>query len=380
MNDHARILVVDDEPSMLQYLRTVLEAGSYQVETVQTGSEALLRVQKEPAPDVVLLDVLIPDLDGLKTLEMLKKARPHIKVVMLSCTTDPRKVVQAIRLGAVDYLTKPFQLDDLEAVLQHSLTLEAAPLETSEVETKIEELGDDLCFIGASSAMRKIRAQVEQMAAVNVPVLILGESGTGKEIVARLIHQISPRASRTFLKVNCAALPADLLESELFGYEVGAFTGASRAKPGKFELSDKGTIFLDEIAEMPPTLQAKLLHVLQDGEFMRLGGQHRIKVDVRVLAATNIDVHHALETKMLREDLYYRLSGFIINLPPLRERPEDILLLVQHYVTRFAADYGLPAVRLTPEFQDMCLRYVWPGNVRELENVAKRLVILGHEE
>jgi len=244
----------------------------------------------------------------------------------------------------------------------------------------MEVTEEKYCFITESHGMRRVRDQISQLAKVNIPVFILGESGTGKEVVARQIHLQSPRASRTFLKVNCAALPADLLESELFGYEVGAFTGASRAKPGKFELSDKGTIFLDEIAEMPPTLQAKLLHVLQDGEFMRLGGQHRIKVDVRVLAATNIDVHHALETKMLREDLYYRLSGFIINLPPLRERPEDILLLVQHYVTRFAADYGLPAVRLTPEFQDMCLRYVWPGNVRELENVAKRLVILGHEE
>lgn len=379
MNDHARILVVDDEPSMLQYLRTVLEAGSYQVETVQTGSEALLRIQEEPAPDVVLLDVLIPDLDGLKTLEMLKRARPNLKVVMLSCTTDPRKVVQAIRLGAVDYLTKPFQLADLEAVLQHSLTLDVAPHELSEGENKIEELGDDLCFIGASPAMRKIRAQIEQMAVVNVPVLILGESGTGKEIVARLIHQISPRASRTFLKVNCAALPADLLESELFGYEVGAFTGATRPKPGKFEICDKGTILLDEIGEMPIGLQAKLLHVLQDQEFSRLGSRTTIKVDVRILAATNVDIAQAIAAKMLREDLYYRLNAFTLNLPPLRERREEIPLLLRQFMARYAGRYARPPLPLSPGLVDACVRYSWPGNLRELENFVKRYLILGDE-
>jgi two-component system, NtrC family, response regulator AtoC len=379
MNDHARILVVDDEPSMLQYLRTVLEAGSYQVETVQTGSEALLRIQEEPAPDVVLLDVLIPDLDGLKTLEMLKRARPNLRVIMLSCSTDPRKVVQAIRLGAVDYLTKPFQLDDLEAVLKHSLTLEIAPHEPAEGGDKIEELGDDLCFIGASPAMRKIRAQVEQMAAVNVPVLILGESGTGKEIVARLIHQVSPRADRTFLKVNCAALPADLLESELFGYEVGAFTGATRPKPGKFEICDKGTILLDEIGEMPIGLQAKLLHVLQDQEFSRLGSRTTIKVDVRILAATNVDIAQAIAAKMLREDLYYRLNAFTLNLPPLRERREEIPLLLRQFMARYAGRYARPPLPLSPGLVDACVRYSWPGNLRELENFVKRYLILGDE-
>lgn len=379
MNDHARILVVDDEPSMLQYLRTVLEAGSYQVETVQTGAEALLRIQEEPTPDVVLLDVIIPDLDGIKTLEMLKRARPNLRVVMLSCSTDPRKVVQAIRLGAVDYLTKPFQLDDLEAVLQHSLTLEIPPHEPSDGETQIEELGDDLCFIGACPAMRKIRAQIEQMAVVNVPVLILGESGTGKEIVARLIHQVSPRADRTFLKVNCAALPADLLESELFGYEVGAFTGATRPKPGKFEICDKGTILLDEIGEMPIGLQAKLLHVLQDQEFSRLGSRTTIKVDVRILAATNVDIAQAIAAKMLREDLYYRLNAFTLTLPPLRERREEIPLLLRQFMARYAGRYARPPLPLSPGLVDACVRYSWPGNLRELENFVKRYLILGDE-
>lgn len=236
------------------------------------------------------------------------------------------------------------------------------------------------CFIAVNPAMCRVRAQIGQLAKVNIPVLILGESGTGKEVAARQIHEQSPRAHRTFLKVNCAALPADLLESELFGYEAGAFTGAQRSRAGKFELADKGTIFLDEFAEMPPHLQAKLLHVLQDGEFMRLGGHQRVRVDVRVLAATNVNVREAMENKTLREDLYYRLGGFVIELPPLRQRREDIPALLQHCVTKFAAEYGLPQTRLTPEFIEACLRFDWPGNVRQLENIAKRLVVLGSED
>jgi two-component system response regulator AtoC len=379
MSEKARILVVDDEPSMLQYLRTVLEAGSYQVDTVESGEEAVARVQDEPGPDVVLLDVLIPDQDGIKTLELLKQVRPSLKVIMLSCSTDPRNVVQAIRLGAVDYLTKPFQLDDLEAVLQHSLKLKDSPTEPADVENAIEELGDDLCFISACPAMRKIRAQAEQMASVNVPVLLLGESGTGKEIVARLIHQISSRAARTFLKVNCAALPADLLESELFGYEVGAFTGATRPKPGKFEICDKGTILLDEIGEMPIGLQAKLLHVLQDQEFSRLGSRTTIKVDVRILAATNVDIGAAIAAKKLREDLYYRLNAFTLNLPPLRERREEIPLLLRQFMARYAGRYARTPLPLSPGLVDACVRYSWPGNLRELENFVKRYLILGDE-
>ena len=246
-------------------------------------------------------------------------------------------------------------------------------------EKKMQEMGTELEFVKASPAMCRIADQVGQLAKVDVPVLCLGESGTGKEVVARLIHQLSPRANQMFLKVNCAALPADLLESELFGYESGAFTGAVRSKPGKFEICHRGTILLDEVGEMPPSLQAKLLHVLQDGEFTRLGGRHPVRVDVRVLAATNVDVHLAMRTKMLREDLYYRLSGFVINLPPLRERVEDIPVLLSHYLARFAVRYSVPPIELSPSFLDACMRYSWPGNVRELENVAKRFLILRDE-
>lgn len=376
----ANILVVDDEPSMLRYLRTLLEVDSYQVETASSGSEALQRVRQDPAPDLVLLDVLMPELDGLGTLEQLQKMRPHLKVIMLSCVSDPRKVVLAIRLGAVDYLTKPFQKAELDAALKTCLSTGTVAAEVPLREVEIEELGDDLFFLAASPAMRKIRSQIDQVARVDVPVLLLGESGTGKEVVARLMHRLSPRAHRTFLKVNCAALPADLLESELFGYEAGAFTGAMRSKPGKFELCNKGTILLDEIAEMPPALQAKLLHVLQDREFSRLGGRSSVSVDVRILAATNVDIPQAIAAKKLREDLYYRLNAFTIHQPPLRERREGIPLLFRHFMARFAVRYARTPLPLSPRLLEACLRYHWPGNLRELENFVKRYLILGEED
>jgi transcriptional regulator with PAS, ATPase and Fis domain len=243
----------------------------------------------------------------------------------------------------------------------------------------VEELSDDQFFVAASPSMKKIRAQVGLVANVDIPVLLLGESGTGKEILARLIHKMSPRAHRTFLKVNCAALPADLLESELFGYEPGAFTGADRSKPGKFELCNRGTILLDEIGEMPAQLQAKLLHVLQDGQFSRLGGRTNIKVDVRVLAATNIDIHEAIATRKFREDLYYRLNAFTLRLPPLRERKEEIPLLLKHMMARMAESYAHPPLPISEAMLGACLNYAWPGNLRELGNFVKRYLVLRDE-
>ena len=380
MNTPASILVVDDEPSMLRYLQTLLEVDSYHVITAGTGAEALARAQREPTPDLVLLDVLMPDLDGLQTLERLRHARPGLKVVMLSCVSDTRKVVQAIRLGAHDYLTKPFQKAELDAVLSHCLHSRTALAESGSQPGEVEELSDDLFFVAASPAMRRIREQVSQVANVNVPVLMLGESGTGKEVVARLIHKLSPRAHRTFLKVNCAALPADLLESELFGYEPGAFTGATRSKPGKFELCDKGTILLDEIGEMPPVLQAKLLHVLQDQQFSRLGSRSMVTVDVRILAATNVDIQQAIAAKKIRDDLYSRLNAFTVQVPPLRERREEIPLLLRHFMALFAARYARAPLPVSPTLVDACLRHSWPGNLRELENFVKRYLILGDEQ
>jgi DNA-binding NtrC family response regulator len=375
MSKATNILLVDDEPGMLRYIRTLLEVDDYKVATASTGEEALELVQKGLQPDLVLLDLLMPGIDGLETLEQLRQLRAGTKVVMLSCVNDTRKVVQAMRLGAHDYLTKPFQKAELDAVIEQCLgTSQQA------YAGEVEELCDDVFFVAASPAMKKIRSQAALVANVDIPVLLLGESGTGKEVLARLVHQLSPRAHRTFLKVNCAAVPADLLESELFGYEAGAFTGATHAKPGKFELCNKGTILLDEIGEMPPILQAKLLHVLQDQQFSRLGSRSVIKVDVRILAATNINIPEALATKRLREDLYYRLNAFTLNLPPLRERKEEIPILLKHFMARMSERYARSPLPLTPMLMAACLEYPWPGNLRELSNFLKRYLILADEK
>jgi len=294
---------------------------------------------------------------------------------MLSCVNDTRKVVQAMRLGAHDYLTKPFQKAELDVVIDQCL---GATQQTYAGE--VEELCDDVFFVAASPAMRKIRSQAALVANVDIPVLLLGESGTGKEVLARLIHKLSQRAHRTFLKVNCAAVPGDLLESELFGYEAGAFTGATHPKPGKFEICNKGTILLDEIGEMPPLLQAKLLHVLQDQQFSRLGSRSVIKVDVRILAATNINIPEALATKHLREDLYYRLNAFTLQIPPLRERKEEVPILLKHFMSRMSERFARSPLPLTQVLLGACQEYAWPGNLRELSNFVKRYLILGDEK
>ncbi len=374
------VFVVDDEPSMLRYLRTMLEADGYKVDCASSGEEAVRRLTEiNVPPDVVLLDVLMPPgIDGLQTLEQLRQRHANLKVIMLSCVADTRKVVQAIRLGAQDYLAKPFQKADLDAVIQECIGDRAQA--AVPVQGEIEDLGDDVFFVAGSPAMRKIRSQAKLVANVDIPVLILGESGAGKEVVAKLIHKYSPRAHRTFLKVNCAAVPGDLLESELFGYEPGAFTGATTSKPGKFELCNKGTLLLDEIGEMPPPLQAKLLHVLQDQQFSRLGSRNTVKVDVRVIAATNINIQEAIAGKKLREDLYYRLNGFTLNLPPLRERREEIPLLLKHFMSQVAERYARPPIPLSPAMVRACESYPWPGNLRELGNFVKRFMVLGDEE
>src|SRR3954468_15878001 len=371
------ILVVDDESSMLRYMQTMLELESFRVETAVNGLEAVKRIERAgQLPDLVFLDLLMPELDGLQALEKMRKKRPELKVVMLSCVTDTAKVVQVMRLGAQDYLTKPFEKTELDKVIERCLGSDNAQAEPV---CEVEELDGGGFFLAATLAMKKIHSEVGLVANVDIPVLILGESGTGKEVVAKLIHQRSARKTRPFMKVNCAALPADLLESELFGYDAGAFTGANKAKPGKFELCNKGTLLLDEIGEMPPHLQAKLLHVLQDGEFSRLGSRSSVRVDVRVLAATNIDVQQSIANKTLREDLYYRLNAFTLNVPPLRERREEIPMLLRHMMNRMAESYGRTPLTLSPRFIEACVNAPWPGNVRELGNFLKRFMILGDE-
>src|SRR3984893_6546981 len=375
MSETTNILLVDDEPGMLRYIRTLLEVDDYKVETASTGEEAVERVQKGMRPELVLLDLLMPGIDGLQTLEQLRKIQPNLKVVMLSCVSDTRKVVSAIRLGAQDYLTKPFEKAELDRVIDQCLGTNQ-----QNYPGEVEELADDVFFVAASANMRKLRSQAALVANVDIPVLMLGESGTGKEVMARLIHKLSPRAHRTFLKVNCAAVPADLLESELFGYEAGAFTGANHAKPGKFEICNKGTILLDEIGEMPPSLQAKLLHVLQDQQFSRLGSRSVIKVDVRILAATNINIPEPLAARRLREDLYYRLNAFTLQLPPLRERKEEIPILLKHFMSRMSEQYARPPLPLSPNMLQASQEYSWHGNLRELNNFIKRYLVLGDEK
>jgi DNA-binding NtrC family response regulator len=375
MKEAPNILLVDDEPGMLRYISTLLEVDDYKVQTASTGEEAVEKVQKGLRPDLILLDLVMPGINGLETLEQIRQIHPAAKVVMLSCVTDTRKVVQAIRLGAHDYITKPFQKAELDAVIDQCLGTNQ-----QNYPGEVEELSDDTFFVAASPIMRKLRSQAALVANVDIPVLMLGESGTGKEVMARLIHKLSPRAHRTFLKVNCAAVPGDLLESELFGYEPGAFTGATHAKPGKFELCNKGTILLDEIGELPYGLQAKLLHVLQDQQFSRLGSRSMIKVDVRILAATNINIQEALASKSLREDLYYRLNAFTLQVPPLRERKEEIPILLKHFMARMAEQYARPPLPVSAELVQACVDYSWPGNLRELSNFVKRYLVLADEK
>ena len=384
MTSAPNILLVDDEPSVLRYTKTLLEIENYHVETAASGEEALQRMNRGPAPNLIVLDMVMPGMDGLQTLANCKKLRPDQKVVMISCVNDTNKVVQAIQLGASDYVTKPFLSPQFQGAIRKALgTSEqnhvpaADPLLAGN--EMVDDLGEGFFFLAASPAMRQIRAQAALIAKVNVPVLLLGESGVGKEILARLIHKMSVRAHRSMVKVNCAALPADLLESELFGYEAGAFTGASKSKPGKFELAHKGTILLDEIGEMSAGLQAKLLHVLQDGTFSRLGGRANVQVDARVLAATNIDVKKAIAERRLREDLYYRLNAFTLTVPPLRERREEIPVLLRYYMNNLARQYGKNTLPISGKLEQECLRYHWPGNLRELGNLVKRYLVLDDE-
>ncbi len=375
-----KILVVDDEPSIRKYLQTLLEVDGYEVETVSSGKDAIAKITGGERPDFIILDVLMPEINGLETLKELMQIDRGLNVIMLSCSNEVGTVVEAIRIGAHDYLTKPFEKSELDAAMLKSRQKKELARENQELRDYCDQITEDLSFLAASPQMVRIRQQLLQIAPVDVPVFICGESGVGKEVVARMIHLRSKRRNQPFVKVNCAALPGELLESELFGFEQGAFTGAIRSKPGKFELANKGTIFLDEIAEMSTHLQAKLLHVLQDHQYSRLGGRHVIDTDVRVLAATNVDVQEAMKSGRFREDLYYRLNVLSINVPPLRERTAEIPLLFRHFLTKYSEKFGKPAHDPSKHLLDAAVNYVWPGNLRELENFVKRYVILEDDE
>lgn len=380
------VAIVDDDSGFSNYLRTFLSLRGYDTRTYSRGDELLAAIRQSDPPDVVLLDVMMPGLDGLATLKALKAARPETQAIMLSGREQASTIVEAVRLGATDYVVKP---DDPEGLGEIALdvaiknALEKNRL-VSELTELRQQLSDDqdgaFLFWGNNEKMRTIATVIEQVAETDVTVLIRGESGVGKELVSRAIHQRSPRRNKPLVKVNCAALPSELLESELFGHEKGAFTGAATSRIGKFEQADGGTLMLDEIAEMKAALQAKLLHVLQDGEFTKLGSNRRQSVDVRVLAATNRDLEAMMVAGEFREDLYYRLKVIEVTVPSLRERQDEIPHLTDFFLAKYSRKYNRPTALPSPELRQLLQEHDWPGNIRELENMIKRLVILQDEQ
>jgi two-component system response regulator AtoC len=380
LTESARILVVSRDPSALRQLWAVGEAHDWRLETADGGWEALEQLESGMEPNLVLLDLARGDADGLHTLRWLRRVRPELPILLLSYSDDAHQKMEAIRLGAQEYLVKPFKEDHLEMLITHQLASRHDNIEREIVSDHVEHITDDIFFVAASPVMHKLRAQAELLAQVNGPLLIVGERGSGKETVARLIHKLSVRSGFRFLKVNCAALPGDMLEGELFGFEKGAFAGAMRAKAGKFELCEKGTILLDNITEMPAPLQAKLLHVLHEKQYFRVGSETRIDADVRIMAATDVNIEQALAGKKLREDLYYSLSAFMVHVPPLRQRRDETSLLLGLLTNQLARHYGLPPQTFSPALMEACQSYPWPGNLRELESFVKRYLVTGDEE
>ena len=379
MDERLRVLVIDDDAGIRELLEAQVSRLGYHVSVAADGESALTALDGS-RPDVITLDVVLPGLGGLETLRVLKQRAPDVPVVMLSGHGQVPTIVEAMRLGASDFLRKPFEAEELELALHKALENRALREEVIELRGRVRSESEMLLLFGDNPKMLDVREIIEQVADTDITVLIRGDSGTGKELVARALYQLSGRHSRPFVKVNCAALPSELLESELFGFEKGAFTGAQKRKLGKFEYADHGTIFLDEISEMHPGLQAKLLQVLQDGEFSRLGGEKDVHVDTRILAATNRNLEEAVAEGSFREDLYYRLNVVTVQLPPLRDRIDAIPLLVEHFLEKYTAQYRKKLEHLSPETMKVFAEYYWPGNVRELENMVKRMVVLGNEQ
>jgi two-component system, NtrC family, response regulator AtoC len=382
----APLAIVDDDPEFTGYLGLLLRSRGYAVDVFHSGTALLEGLRAGASPAVVLLDVSMPGLDGIETLRAIRHAHPSAQVIMLSGRQAPATIVEAVRLGAADYVVKPGDAEGLgeaalEAAIRNALERESLSAEVARLGAQMAESPDGVqpCW-SSGQAMQPVMAMVERVADSDVGVLLRGESGVGKEVIARELHRRSGRRIKTFVKVNCAALPADLLESELFGHERGAFTGAGSTRIGKFEFAQHGTILLDEIGELPPALQAKLLHVLQDREFTRLGSNRAIEVDVRVLAATNRDLETMMRAGTFREDLYYRLQVIELRIPPLRERREEIPALVEFFLTRYAKVYRRAPVRPSPILLEGLTEYAWPGNIRELENMMKRYVVLQDED
>ncbi len=376
MSRPASILVVDDERLIRWSLEQQLQREGYTVQSVETGADALQRAQAEP-PDLILLDIRLPDADGVELLGRLRAADPECLVIMMTAHGGVESAVRAMKLGAHDYVSKPFDMEELKLTIRKALDAGALrrDVDRFQLEAAHGSALDDL--IGASRSLADLKTLVARIAQSDATtVLLQGESGTGKDLVARIIHFVSQRARAPFLAVNCVALPEQLLESELLGHERGAFTDARAQKKGLFEQADGGTVYLDEIGDMRLDLQGKLLRLIEEKAFRRIGGLRDIRADVRIIAATNRDLAKALEAGQFRKDLYYRLKVFPVWLSPLRDRPEDVLPLARHFIQRFSREMRRQPMAMHPEVEARLVRYAWPGNVRELRNVLERAVIL----
>jgi two-component system response regulator AtoC len=370
------ILVVDDDQSVRSYLSDFLSSCGYTVECAESGDQAVARLGAGYVPSLIVLDIVMPGINGIEALENIKKINTTIPVIILSAGGQTKTVVEAMKVGASDFLVKPFEEQELELAIENVIEKQKLKEEVKNLKRQLDSYVDAGDILSTNPKLLRIKEIAKQVADTDVPVLITGESGVGKEVLARFVHTHSSRHDKPFVKVNCAALPNELLESELFGYERGAFTGALNDKPGKFELADKGTLLLDEIGEMTPHLQAKLLHVLQDSEYTRLGGKRTVRVDARVLASTNVNLEENVANGKFREDLYFRLNVIRVDIPPLRERREDIPVLCNYFLCRYRDRYKSSVEEISPALMDSFLRYDWPGNVRQLENAIKRYLIL----
>jgi two-component system nitrogen regulation response regulator NtrX len=369
----SRILIVDDEESIRRSLAGILSDEGFETQVVKDGEQALETLAETSAPDLMLLDIAMPGRDGLEVLEAVKRTHPDLSVVMMSGYGTIETAVKATRLGAFDFVEKPISFDRLLLTIQHALERARLGGENRRLRADANRAHE---ILGASEPMRKLKERIAVAAPTNGWVLITGENGTGKELVARQVHAKSKRADEPFVDVNCAAIPEELIESELFGHEKGAFTGAIAQKRGRFELANRGTIFLDEIADMSLKTQAKILRILQEHTFERVGGTESISVDVRVIAATNKSLEKEIEEKRFREDLYYRLNVIDFHVPPLRERRADIPVLANAFVAEFCAESGSPVKEIAPRAMSLLQACAWPGNVRELRNVIERLVLM----
>jgi DNA-binding NtrC family response regulator len=380
MDRPLRVLAIDDEDTMLRIIRRSLEPENYIVETFSNASDAVSRLRAGDPVDIIITDLMLPDIDGFSVIKEAHALDKNISVIVITAYSSVESAVKAIKSGAYDFIPKPFDPEHIAIVVRRAAEARSLKLENIGLKMKLEGLPGSGEIIGSSHAMQQVFGMIEKVKDTDGTVLLIGESGVGKELVARAIHYGSKRARKPFIAINCGALPDELLESEFFGYEKGAFTGAVNRKTGLFEAADGGTVFLDEVSSISPMMQVKLLRFLQERSFMRLGGKETIGVDVRVIAATNEYLKDAVDKGTFRKDLYYRLNVIPIEIPPLRERKEDIPLLIRHFIKKFSVKIGKKISGIDKQAEELLNRYKWEGNVRELENVIERAITITDDE